>query len=813
MKAIIMAGGEGSRLRPLTCDLPKPMVPLVNRPVMHYSIELLKKYGIRDIGATLQYLPDEIISYFQDGSEYGVNLKYFIEDKPLGTAGSVKNACEFLDEPFIVVSGDALTDINLKKAIDFHIQHKSKATLVLKSVRVPLEYGVVVTDDEGKIKRFLEKPNWGEVFSDTVNTGIYILEPEVLDYLEKDKKYDFSQDLFPRLLKENQPLYGYITDEYWCDIGNAQTYSSSHWDMLDGKVSLPIFGRRIMEGVWVGEGVEIDSSAHIEGPCCIGDYTRIRANACIGPYSVIGAYCDIDSDASIKRSILWDHARIGRYSEIRGAVICNKAELKEKTSLYEGAVVGEGCMLEDRASIRPGVKVWPEKTIEQGTVVQSNVIWGTRASKNLFGKDGIHGSINMDLNPQSIARMGAAFGAFLKPGKRVAVSADSSPGNNMLKYGLISGMLSTGLDVYDLGQLTTPMLRYAVRYLGLDGGVQIFAYPDNIAEGHLHFLDAKGCNLAPSAERKIENLYIRDDFQRQPPADIKRMHTLSDIPVFYIRNLVDGLDVDAIKKRSPRISITAKGRLSGYVLDAALREAGCTVVRQLDSINGKSDEKYDLSCVLEANGEDFTLYDEQGGLIGKELRNALIGMVYMKEQRGRKLVVPSTASSIMERLADELGCSVVRSKSSRQAVMEEAFKLDRENGSKTQLFSLYFDGIAAIAKITELISRENTCLSSLVKSIPKIHMQEREINCPWNAKGRVMRMLIEEETRAGRNIELFEGIRINHKNGWALVLPDSDDPVCRVYSEGFTEEYAEELAGFYGRRIAEISRSNTDEKA
>ena len=197
MKAVIMAGGEGTRLRPLTCNRPKPMVPIVNKPVMEHIIELLKKYELADVAVTLQYLPDMIKDYFGDGKEFGINLRYYVEDKPMGTAGSVKNAEEFLDDTFIVISGDALTDIDLKKAIDFHFSKGSIATLVLKKVDIPLEYGVVVTDENGRITRFLEKPSWGEVFSDTVNTGIYILSPEVLGYFNKNEMFDFSKDLFP----------------------------------------------------------------------------------------------------------------------------------------------------------------------------------------------------------------------------------------------------------------------------------------------------------------------------------------------------------------------------------------------------------------------------------------------------------------------------------------------------------------------------------------------------------------------------------------------------------------------------------------
>ena len=302
MKGIIMAGGEGSRLRPLTCDLPKPMVPVMNKPVMAYSIELLRRYGIHEIGVTLQYRPEQIMDHFQDGSEYGVRIHYYIEETPLGTAGSVKNTGDFLDQPFVVISGDALTDINLEKAVIFHKKKGSAATLVLKRVDIPLEYGVVVTDELGAIVRFLEKPSWGEVFSDTVNTGIYILEPEVLDYFEAGRKFDFSQDLFPLLLKDGQPMYGYISDGYWCDIGNSFTYLTAHYDMLSDKVNHTFDAYESHKNIHLGKGVKIDEKAILQGPCFIGDYSRIEKGAVIGPYTVLGSHCVIELQYVIR---LW----------------------------------------------------------------------------------------------------------------------------------------------------------------------------------------------------------------------------------------------------------------------------------------------------------------------------------------------------------------------------------------------------------------------------------------------------------------------------------------------------------------------------
>lgn len=295
-----MAGGKGTRLRPLTCDIPKPMVPILNKPVMEYSIDLLRKHGINDIAVTMAYMPSIIMDYFEAGDRWNVNLEYFIEDIPLGTGGSVKNAQEFLDDTFIVISGDALTDLDISEAIEYHRQ-KSKATIVLRREDVPLEYGVVITDESGKVIRFLEKPSWSEVFSDTVNTGIYILEPEVLDYFDKDVNFDFSKDLFPKLLEDKIPMYGYITQDYWNDIGDLNSYMETHFNILDRKVCVDINAREIEKGIWIEDGVEIGKNTILHSPVYIAENSSIKDNVNINEYSIIGPNCDIGNHSSLKK--------------------------------------------------------------------------------------------------------------------------------------------------------------------------------------------------------------------------------------------------------------------------------------------------------------------------------------------------------------------------------------------------------------------------------------------------------------------------------------------------------------------------------
>ena len=299
-----MAGGEGTRLRPLTSNQPKPMVPIAGKPCMQHIIELLRRHEIVDIIITVAYLPQVIRGYFGDGDELGVNLQYSVEETPLGTAGSVKNAETLLTEPFIVISGDALCDFDLHELIRVHQEQGAAATLALKSVENPLEFGVVITDEEGRIERFLEKPSWGQVFSDTINTGVYVLEPEVLRAIPPAEPYDFSKQLFPDLLARGKPLFGYAMEGYWQDIGNLDQYRQANEDALDGRVALELPGIRLRENVYLGDGVQLLDLSQVEGPAYIGNFCKIEDGVRIGAYSVLGSNTVVKEGATISRSVL-----------------------------------------------------------------------------------------------------------------------------------------------------------------------------------------------------------------------------------------------------------------------------------------------------------------------------------------------------------------------------------------------------------------------------------------------------------------------------------------------------------------------------
>lgn len=822
MKAVIMAGGEGTRLRPLTCGLPKPMVPIVGKPVMEHIINHLKKFDIKDIAVTMAYMPPAIMNYFGDGAEWGVSLNYYTEEVPLGTGGSVKNAEDFLDETFIIISGDALTDIDLKEALDFHKFKKSKATLVLKKVDTPLEYGVIITDDNGKIIRFLEKPSWGEVFSDTINTGIYVLEPEVLNYYKKGDNFDFSKDLFPKLLADGVPMYGYVSDSYWNDIGDLKVYKEVNFDILRGKVKVQIPYKQLKEGIWIGQNCSIDETCILKTPVLIGNNCVIEGDTVLSE-TILGDYCEIDQKTSIKKSILWQGVLVQSNVQCRGSVLCEGVKVKSGANIFENAVIGSKTIVSSRSLIKPDIKIWPEKTIEEGAVVNQSLIWGTKVSKTLFGFRDISGDISTEITPEFATRLASAFGSTFKDGACIVVSTDSSNGAQAVKEALHAGLMTTGIQILDIGSAAMPINRYAVRFYKADGGIHIrLDCQDGDANRiHIELVDKTGANIDRGMERKIENVFVREDFKRCNFERIKPIKRMDRFAEFYLQNCINNLqNHEKIASSKPKIVIMSKSQHTMLLAAALLESIGCIVDAdyyhtnnnqqhgEKDSIDHCMDymvanvirKKADMGIVYSEDGESALLIDNLGRVIDRNKYMALSSLIIMNTVQERKLIVPYNATNAIDMMADSFDYEVVRTKNAPAELMKEMMKYD--GGTVPIQYVLNFDAIWGTGVLIDYLISKEMSLSDAVAMLPDFYMEKREVDCAWKHKGRLIREFIEENKN--NNIELFEGVKINQDKGWVLILPDSEKPICNVFTEGYSEEYAKELCDFYSHKIADL---------
>lgn len=824
MKAVIMAGGKGTRLRPLTCNQPKPMVPIVNRPMMEHIIYLLKKHQFDDIYVTLFYLAESVENYFNDGRQFGVGMKYFTEDQPLGTAGSVKNIEKYLDQTFLVISGDALTDINLEEAVRFHRAKGATATLILTKVENPLEYGVVITDPDGKVRRFLEKPGWGEVFSDTVNTGIYILEPRIFKYFDSGKAFDFSKDLFPLLMAKGEPLYGYVAPGYWSDIGNLEQYRQAHYDVLTGKVAVSALGRELKPGVWVGDSVEVDPEVQIEAPVLLGNYCRIEPQTKLGSFTVVGDYGIIREGSSIKRGVLWDHCYVGPNSEIRGAVLCHHTHLKGKNAVFEGAVLGEGVSVGAKTIIKSQVKVWPEKEIDSGTILNESLIWAKKSSRSLFGDSGISGTVNQEISPELAAKLGAIFGSHLKPGAKTVVSSDNFKASRVLKRALVSGLMAAGIDVYDLGTMTTPVTRYALVALGAKGGVHLRISPKDPDGVLIEFMDAQGMNVDKNTERSLENSFFSEDFPRIAADTMGEITFVPQLVEPYLQGILSPEIQNLIINRNFKIVALYEPAGLSVILPGLLEELGCRVIisngfsgemesrpktiRELmGALNRVAEDiqtgQADLGVIVDNNAERLIVLDENGEILKEEQLTGLLTYQILQYKPEAAIPVQVTAPHFIENLAKEFHGKVIRTKANPRSLMEKVVqeKLFPALDGKGS-YHPHFDALFSLIQILEFLALKQISLAEAKQLIPVVERSYQEVDCPWDQKGRIMRNLFEENK--GREVEMTDGLKVFHNEGWALVLPDAEEPVFRVYSEANTPEEADALSQMYMNRINEL---------
>jgi mannose-1-phosphate guanylyltransferase / phosphomannomutase len=827
MKAVIMAGGFGTRLRPLTAHVPKPLVPVGNVPIMEHTVRLLKRHGFTDLLVLLYFMPETITSHFGDGSRWGVHMTYITPAADLGTAGAVRFAAEGSREPVLVMSADVLTDFDLEAAAAFHRAKGAEATMVLTRVEMPLAYGIVITDEDGRILRFLEKPAWGEVFSDTINTGIYLLEPSVFGAIPPNRPYDFGKELFPALLASGRSLWGHVARGYWRDVGDLTEYRAAHIDLLQGAVGVDIPGER-HEGaghtVWLGEGARVDYSARLTGSVIVGRGAQIDPGARVGN-SVIGADCQVHAGADIQGSVLWDGVEIGAGAVIKEAVIGRKTIVRANAFLAEGVVIADSCRIGEGSVVKANVKVWPYKEVEDGATLAMSLVWGERWSRSLFGRYGVSGLANIELSPEFAAKLGAAFGATVGRHRVMITSRDHHKASRMINRALMSGLLSVGVEVQDLGVAPIPVVRYQVGALGLAGGTHVRKSPYDPQLADVKFFDARGLEIAPDREKAIERLFFMEDFERAPMDEIGTLsfpHAGTDR---YRDGLLESVDREVVRKAGLKMVLDYAFGAASSIFPAVLGALGVEVIAlnaYLDETRiSKTAEEFgrslqqlsnivrtlgaDLGVLLDTGGEKVFLVDEKGEILPGDLALALVSLLVMRTRPPGRIVVPITASRAVERMAEEHGFVVTRSRGTSRALTEAALAPDvalvgeEMGGLIFPTFHPAFDGMSAVVRVLEMMARLDVRLHQLTRAVPESHMVRLEVPCPDERKGAVMRRLI-EATKHGK-VELIEGVRVQMGEDWVAAIPDADRAIFHVVAEASDRDRAQRLADEYRERI------------
>ena len=814
-----MAGGEGTRLRPMTANQPKPLLPVANRPIMEHVLRLLKKHGFEETIVTVQFLAALVRNYFGDGEDVGMFLQYATEEMPLGTAGSVKNAEDALkDSPFLVISGDALTDMDLTEMRRFHKENGALVTVGLTRVPDPLEFGIVIADEDGRIQRFLEKPTWGQVFSDTVNTGVYIMEPEVLAEVSAKESVDWSHDVFPKLLARGAPIFGYISDKYWEDVGTLESYMKAQADVLSKKVEVDIAGFEVSPGMWIAEGADVDPDAVLKGPLVIGDYAKIEAGATIREYSVIGANVVVKEGAFIHRAVVHNNVFVGQGTTLRGCVVGKNTDVMRLARIEEAAVIGDECVVEPEAYISAGVKVYPFKTIEAGAVVNTSVVWESRGQRTLFGQRGVSGLINVEVTPELCVRLASAYATMLKKGSTVTTSRDVSRAARTLKRAVQSALNASAINVMDLEALPLPVARYETARSDYSGGIALRTTPGDSQSIDIIFLDERGAELSQAAQRRLERVFSRQEFRRAFPGEIAELSYPPRVVEWYTHELLRSVNLNGVRDADLKVVADCAGGTVSLVLPTLLGRIGVEV----HTLNNRLDEVTPTQTVAQQRagmqrlaevvsssratfgvrfdpvGERIQLVDEQGALVSDERALLVVLDLVAAERRRGRVALPVNTTRVAEQVCRFHGVQVTWTGTSQEALTTAAaaddviFAADGRGGFVVPSFARTVDGITAFVMLLGLVARTRLTLSQIDARIPQAHLLRRSIPTPWAAKGSVMRTVV--EAAADQSVDTTDGVRIiDPDRGWVLVLPDPADAVTHLWAEGTDADNAQLL--------------------
>ncbi len=751
MKAIVMAGGEGTRLRPLTCGRPKPMVEMFGRSVLERALERLRRLGIVDIRLTLRYLPEKIMDELGDGERLGVRVSYLVEDKSLGTAGSVRACKDFIgEEDVLIVSGDAVWDFELEGILKFHKEQGADATLVLYNHPDPTSFGLVLTDPDGRIRAFSEKPSWERVVTDRVNTGLYVLSPRAVDAIPEDEEYDFGKDLFPRLLREGYALYGADGRGYWCDIGSAASYRQCCMDILAGRVDMDIGGSDTQEARRAG--------VEILEPVYISPESRLMPGCRLGPNAVIGPGTIVESGARVTESVV-NGARLGENCDIQGAILGRGAWIGASARVSSGAVIGDGARIGPSAAVLENVSVWPDRTVKSGAVLTENLTDGTQECPPAFVSEK-----QMTGTAEALLEAAVGIGAHLGRTGMVGIAHTGGDRARLIADAILCGVTAAG------GEGTRADCAFEAELASL---AAVFSFRRCVfvraeEEITVTVLGPAGVPLEPG-ERKALNSAVRNCVPARVN-DVGPVVNITGMPRAYISALC--ADVRELYGVPRPVCVTVSGD----------DEENETLRRVLEALGHRvlPAQKGRASVSVSRGGFGFTATDERGRP-ADEARCALLAAEAAMRLGAGKLAVPADFPEAARRLGAKYGCAVL---DGGTADGRELFRRQR----------FLRDGVLAAAVTVAAMGRDNMEMAGLLDSLPDFAVARGKIDI---SRSRAEAMRILAETNAELSADLVSGLVAATPHGGVRIRPDGDSPALIVRAEADSMEAAQELLGKY----------------
>jgi len=735
----------------------------------------------------------------------------------------LKKAQKYLDEKFIVVSGDLVTGFDFKEIIGFHDAVNSKLTITLTSVEDPLQFGVVITDKDGKILRFLEKPGWGEVFSDTINTGIYVIEPEILGYIPDNIPFDFSKDLFPKLMKEGITLYGYNAKGYWRDVGNPESYREVNKDILKEKVKIDFEGEKLVypSGVLYTKTKDLPASLEIVGKVVLDENVKLEENIILENV-VIGKNCHIEKNTYIKDSVLWWDVKIGSNCRSLNSVICNNNIIENNVKAEYGVIIAEGCEIKDNVAFEKDVIIWPNKLIEEGSIISSNLIWGDKWKSSLFEGGKVSGRTNIELSNEMAAKLAASFGSILPLGKTILMSRDYNRASRMLKRSFLGGLLGSGLNVIDLKLMPLPVMRFLLSNTNAIGGVHFRQSPENPTITEILFYDNDGLLIDTNTEKSIERIFFRESFRR---VNYNEIGEIKDEPLplkSYKEKFLSLIDQESIKSHKFKIiadllngstsiiypDIVNTIGIENIILNAYFNEKKLS---QISNLHKKSAEEIskmvnvlsaDIGFVMYPNGQRVVIISDNGEILDNE--TAILIILYLIDKivnRQVKVYLPVYVPEVMDEMFENIIVERGKTIGLKSNFLKDYYFFGNLEGNYTFTEMSYsFDGMFASIKILEMLSKTKQRISDIQKIIPDHYFEHKVVSCPINLKGKMMRKFTEEAI--GKDASFVDGVKIFiDKKTWILMLPDQYADSLHLYVNSDKEEKAKAVLDEYIDKI------------
>ncbi len=833
MKAVIMAGGFGTRIQPLTSSIPKPMLPVVNIPMMEYNIRKLSKIGIKEFVILLYFKPEVIKGYFKDGSEFGVKIEYVLPDSDYGTAGAVKQAEDFLDTTFIIVSGDLVTDFDFGEIIEFHKKNMSKLTIGITQVENPLQFGVVITDEKGRIEKFLEKPSWGEVINDKINTGIYVISPDILDFIPSDKPFDFSKDLFPLLMENNISLWGYLFNGYWRDVGNIPSYIEVHEDILNGVVepgySRDLEMKKTDSGVaYYGKNCFLHDSVRLIGKVVLGDNVYIGKGVLLENCS-IGDNVVVKDNSIIKNSIIWDDVNIGDFCYIKRSVVCNNVNIGKRVDAKEGCVLSEFCSVGDNVEILKDVFIWPHKFIEDDAIVNRNVIWGESYKSSLFSMGVIEGTSNIELTGDISSKIAEAFGSIFPVGSSIYVGRGYYKSSRMIKRFIMGGLLSVGINVIDLEVVAPNILRHKL-YSDENavGGIHIRRSVMKQNKTRISFFTNEGLFVADNIAKSIEKIYFTEKFRRVNPTRIGDIIQTFNVESEYKKNFLENIDRSLFFDKKPKIVVDLMhGTLSdvypGLVGELGIKSIIINAHRKEEDFASASEKmkesrevvsdivrklSFDIGFLLYPNSQKMEVVSDDGTVLAPN--KALLSILYalnLLNNKKIKVFLPPWAPDVLDESLKNIEIYRGRLMGKEAAFLRDfCFIADVNSHYDFTSFGFHSDSAYASIKIVEILSSLDMKLSEIMSKIPKYYYKKTEIPIPRNKKAFIMRKL-SDYAKTKNRVSYNSGIRIYFdRYSWVFAIPDDVENYIKLYVQSNDENSGIRIENEYKDKIEQWTK-------